>query len=238
MHRLQEGISLSSPLPELSLWTDSSDTGWGAHLEDKRLSGQWSQEELTQHINWKELKAIHLALLQFQDQLSGLTVAILSDNTTALAYLKNQGGTISPTLNSLAQEILRWAEEKDIRLIPQFVMGERNIVADVLSRTNKVLGSEWTINQEVVDNILKIWPANVDLFATAMNFRLQNYFSPVPDPQAIATDAFLQDWSGLDAYAFPPLACIRKVLNHFIKCHNIRLVLIAPRWHRANGTRI
>ena len=109
-------------------------------------------------------------------------------------------------------------------------MGEKNIVADVLSRTNRVLVSEWTLHQNVVNEILKTWPANIDLFATAMIHRLQNYFSPVQDPQAVAVDTFLQDWSSLDAYAFPPLACIRKVLSHFLKCHSVRLVLIVSLW--------
>ena len=50
------------------------------------------------------------------------------------------------------------------------------------------------------------------------------------DPQAIAVDAFLQDWSNGDHYAFPPFAVIRKVLNKFRGSRNCRMTLVAPWW--------
>ena len=75
-------------------------------------------------------------------------MAVHSDNTSALSYLKEaQGGTISNVLNTEAQKILRWTEKAQISLRPQFIIGEKNVLADTLSRTNKVVGSEWTLNQ-------------------------------------------------------------------------------------------
>ena len=59
-------------------------------------------------INARELLAVQLGLRQFQSSLQGRTVAVFCDNTTAVAYLRKEGGTRSPLLNSLAQEILRW----------------------------------------------------------------------------------------------------------------------------------
>ena len=38
------------------------------------------------------------------------------------------------------------------------------------------------------------------------------YFSPYRDPQSAGTDAFLQSWDGLQAYAFPPFAIVPRVL--------------------------
>ena len=52
--------------------------------------------------------------------------------------------TLSPALNAVAQRILRWAERLNISLIPQFVPGRNNVVADALSRPDQVLGSEWS----------------------------------------------------------------------------------------------
>ena len=69
-------------------------------------------------------------------------MAVFSDNTTAVSYLRRQGGLLSPLLNSVAQRILRWAEGQEILLVPQFVMGKVNVVADALSRPNQILGSE------------------------------------------------------------------------------------------------
>ena len=79
----------------------------------------------------------------------GRVVAVFSDNMTAVAYLRRQRGTLSPALNAVAQRILRWAEQLDIVLIPQFVPGRSNVVADALSRPDQVLGSEWMLHQEV-----------------------------------------------------------------------------------------
>ena len=48
-----------------------------------------------------------------------------------------------PALNVVAQHILRWAERLNVILMPQFVPGRNNVVADALSRPDQVLGSEW-----------------------------------------------------------------------------------------------
>ena len=54
------------------------------------------------------------------------------------------GGTRSPLLNSLAQEILRWTESLSIRLAPQFLPGSNNVLADALSRPHQLPHSEWS----------------------------------------------------------------------------------------------
>ena len=87
------------------------------------------------------------------------------------------------------------------------------MVADALSCPDQVLGSEWTLHQEVFDSLRKWWPVMVDLFATSLNHHLSVYFAPMSDPMAAVTDAMLQDWDHLQAYAFPPVAMIRAVLN-------------------------
>ena len=50
-------------------------------------------------------------------------------------------------LNQEAQHLLYWAESMDLSLVPQFIVGAQNVVADSLSRRNRVLGSEWTLAQ-------------------------------------------------------------------------------------------
>ena len=104
------------------------------------------------------------------------------------------------------------------------------MIADSLSRKGQIIGSEWTLCQDVVDKLLRTWPANVDLFATSMNFRLPVYFSPLADPMSAGTDAFLQTWDHLQAYAFPPFAIIRQVINKVRASHNLQVTLIAPFW--------
>ena len=73
-----------------------------------------------------------------------------------------------------------------------------------LSRKNQVISSEWTLCGEAFRHHLRLWPATFGLFATSLNHRLPVYFSPMVDPQSAGTDAMLQSWDGLQAYAFPP----------------------------------
>ena len=85
---------------------------------------------------------------------------------------------MSPALNLEAQRILRWAEDHDMVLVPQFILGKNNVLADSLSRQNQVIGSEWTLYQEVVDRLIRRWPATIDLFAMSLNYLLPVYFTP------------------------------------------------------------
>ena len=228
--QLREGVSLSLPAPDVSFYSDASDVGWGALVGEHHASGLWSPHQKTLSINLRELLAVQYGLKAFEHLLVGLSVAVFCDNTTTVAYLRRSGGTFSSTLNATAREVLLWAESHRVRLLPQFIMGLSNVTADALSRPNQVIGSEWTLHQEVVDQLVHKWPAVIDLFATSLTARLPVYFSPESDPRAAGTDALLQPWDDLQAYAFPPIAIIRRVLLKLRSSKNCELTLIAPFW--------
>ena len=158
--------------------------GWGANLPDQFASGTWSKEESLLSINARELLAVEKGLLHFAEVLSQKNVALFCDNTTAISYLRRQGGTHSPLLNSIAQRILRWAEGMGISLMPQFVLGIHNVVADALSRPGQIVGCEWSLSQEVFVDLRKRWPVTIDLFATSLNRKCCVYFPTVWDPMA------------------------------------------------------
>ena len=198
-------MSLCQVSPDLHFW---SDVGWGAHLDRQIASGLWDSRQAVLSINARELLAIKLGLHQFQSSLQGRTVAVFCDNTTAVAYLRKEGGTRSPLLNTLAQAILRWSESLSIRLAPQFLPGSNNVLANALSRPHQLPPSEWSLNMTVFRSLSRLWPVQIDLFVTSANHRCSIYFSPFRDPLSAGTDAFLQSWDGLQAYAFPPVAII------------------------------
>ena len=62
------------------------------------------------------------------------------------------------------------------------------------------------------------------------NHRCSIYFSPFQDPMSAGTDAFLQSWNGLQAYAFPPVAIIPRVLAKLRASSGTELTLVAPHW--------
>ena len=204
--------------------------GLGVSLGSDHLSGWWSRDVSLYSINHRELLAIFLAIRGFLPLLRGQTVSLFTDNTSALSYLRKEGGTRSSTLNEVAQATLRLCESSDLRLLPQFVPGCLNVLADSLSRRGQVLGSEWTLHQEVCRDLFRLWPVTVDLFATSFNHRLQVYFSPMADPQAAVVDALDQSWDNLQAYAFPPFGLLQKVLSKVRGSHNLELTLIVPCW--------
>ena len=82
-----------------------------------------------------------------------------------------------------------------------------------LSRPDQIQGSVWTLHMEVFLELRRQWPVMIDLFATSANHRCSIYFLPFRDPQAMRTNALLQSWDHLQAYAFPPWAMIPQVLH-------------------------
>ena len=228
--RLSLGVSLCQVSPDLHFWSDASDVGWGAHLDRQVASGLWDSHQAALSINARELIAVKLGLHQFQSSLRGRTVAVFCDNTTAVAYLRKEGGTRSPLLNSLAQEILRWTESLSIRLAPQFLPGSNNVLVDALSCPHQLPHSEWSLNMTVFQSLRRLWPVQIDLFATSENCRCSIYFSPFQDPMSAGIDTFLQSWNGLQAYAFPPLAIIPRVLAKLWASSGTELTLVALHW--------
>ena len=176
-----------------------------------------------------ELKAIFYVLKEMESEVTGKTVAIFADNTTALAYIRKQGGTRSWKLFRLVETMLIWAEEREITLVPRYIEGKKNSVADTLSRKGQVVQTEWTLNMQVCRTLWRLWGRpQIDAFATTLTKRLDSYFAPHIDPNALGVDALIQKWDHLDLYAFPLYAIIRKVVNKVKESKNCRMTLIAP----------
>ena len=207
------GVRFGTPAPDLHLYSDASSSGWGAHLLDQNVSGVWSAQEKLLHINLLEMKALFLALQAFQEDVAGHHVTAMCDNSTVVAYINKQGGTVSRPLCLLTSRLLRWTESFDVHLEARYLPGESNVLADVLSRRGQVVGTEWSLHPQVARALLRAWGnPSIDLFATCLNAKLPLYCSLVPDPQAVFEDAFRHPWDDLDLYAFPPFALVGRVI--------------------------
>ena len=86
-HKRDERHRPSSQDHSIQLFTDTSNEGWGAHLEQTSTKGLWSDRGIRLHINVLELKAISLALQRFKDQCLNQTVLVATDNPTVVAYI-------------------------------------------------------------------------------------------------------------------------------------------------------
>ena len=90
------GVRFGTPAPDLHLYSDASCSGWGAHLLDQHVSGVWSDQDKLLQINLLEMKALFLALQSFREDVIGLHVTVMCDNSTVVAYVNKQGDTVSP----------------------------------------------------------------------------------------------------------------------------------------------
>ena len=225
------GVRFGTPAPDLHLYSDASSSGWGAHLLDQNVSRVWSAQEKLLHINLLEMKALFLALHAFQEIVSGHHVTAMCDNSTVVAYVNKQGGTVSRPLCLLTSRLLRWAESFDVHLEARYLPGESNVLADVLSRRGQVVGTEWSLHPQVARALLRTWGnPSIDLFATCLNAKLPLYCSLVPDPQAVFEDAFRHPWDDLDLYAFPPFALVGRVIARVHQSSRVAMTLVAPLW--------
>ena len=86
----------------LIIASDASLLGWGTTCDGQPAQGQWSTLEVSHHINYLELLAAFYALQTFAVNAQNLHVQLKLDNSTAISYLSNMGGSKSDSLNCTA----------------------------------------------------------------------------------------------------------------------------------------
>ena len=193
--------------------------------------GLWSDQETSLHINILEMKALFLALQTFQDVVTNQRVTAMCDNSTVVAYVCKQGGTVSDTLYELTGQLLRWTEAHNVLLEARYLPGQSNVLADLLSRRNQVLAAEWSpapTGSEEDHPHLGI-PDNRPI-RKHLNAKLPLYCSLIPDPQAVFEDSLRHPWNHLDVYAFPPFGLVDRVVARVRETPNLSITLIAPFW--------
>ena len=88
------------------IFTEASKEGWGAHLNERTARGTWSLLESKLRINYLELKAVFLALKEFQDLCIHKIVLVETHNTTVVSYINKDGGMRSGPFCALLWRIL------------------------------------------------------------------------------------------------------------------------------------
>ena len=94
----------------------------------------------------------------------------MCNNAVTVAYIKNEGGTLSYTLMQLTLRLLEWCDRKAITLVPVHLPGVHNVKEDSLSRVGQTLNTEWTVAMERLRPVFAKWgEPQVDLFPTFAN---------------------------------------------------------------------
>ncbi|XP_006822422.1 uncharacterized protein LOC102810112 [Saccoglossus kowalevskii] len=152
--------------------------------------------------------------------------SLASDRQQLSSVVHQQGGgTHSPTLSKLAEEILLWCLENQVEQSAHHLLEIHNSAADALSQRIRFKNTEWQIPQWVADRLFRLWDGpRIDLLANHQNVKLPMYVSLLPETSAFTTDALSISWSHIDAYAFPPFHLVTSVEPTCI------LTLVAPSW--------
>ena len=222
------GKSIAVGNPDLTIYSDASLTGWGAALNGALARGPWKEEDRHRHINELELLAALFALQSFTARASNVTIQLMLDNRTAVAYVNKSGGTRSEKLRIIASEIVHWCEDRGITLSAVYLPGALNVLADRLSRM-RLDASDWKLNPDLFRRLQSLWSPQVDLFASRWNRQLDQFVSWHHQPEAMAVDAFSLNWGLFLGYAFPPFGLIQRCLNK-IRKDRAEMILVAPVW--------
>ncbi len=224
------GVSMLTFVATDHLYTDASMVGWGAHLDNEQVSGLWSEDERLLHINILEFQAVLNAIRHWQHRLRNRRLLISTDNATVAAYVNKLGGTHSRSLLSLTFEFYVLVDSIPLQVRATHIPGALNVVADALSRPGEPSPTEWQLNPLVFRFVCdRLHRPLVDLFATRFNHQLPVFVSPIPDPLAFHHDSLALNWDGMDAYAYPPIALVPRILAK-IRQSVCRIILIAPLW--------
>ena len=93
---LTSGIPIRPFQADLTIFSDASRQGWGAHMGDSKISGTWTLTDRKLHMNCLEFKAVTHALQHWAPLLQGRQVMVATDNSTVVSYITKQGGLAPP----------------------------------------------------------------------------------------------------------------------------------------------
>ena len=160
----------------------------------------------------------------------GINVKVLSDSTTAIAYIIELGISRSEFFHRITKQIWELAEKKHINITAALIPGHKNINADRESR-DLSYNLELMLCPKSLHKALKIliFNSEVDMFASNENYQFQTYFSYKADPKAKALDTFTVSWHSLKFFAFPPFLVISKTLKK-IKAEKAEGILVVSYW--------
>ena len=216
--------------PSFIIETDASNLGWGAVLGKDKIGGQWTNEEKEKHINYLELLAIDFALHSFREKIKNNHVKVLTDNSTAVAYINNMRGTKSLNCNKISRNIWLWCIENGIWLSCSHIPGKSNIEADKKSRLFNDQ-TEWKLKETIFQKITeKGGIPDIDLFASRLNFQIKKFCAWKSDPLASFIDAFTLNWNDFNSvYIFPPFSLLGSCVQK-IRMEKAKGIVIAPLW--------
>jgi len=211
------------------VYSDASDTAAGActvEVENKIFHRMWNSQEVLESSTWRELKAIELALLSFQNVFTGKNLNWHTDNQNCVRIV--QSGSMKEKLQVIAMSIFSVCMQKGISLNIQWIPRIQNTQADYISRI--VDHEDWgIISVEFFNFMNDLWgPYSIDRFASSINTKLPRFNSLFWDVNSEAVDTFTQNWYGENNWLVPPIFSVVRAIKHLVVC-KAKGTLIVPK---------
>ena len=107
--------------------TDASLIGWGAVCNAVTAQGSFTPSDVYYaegNINVLELLAVKYGLQSFASIIKNRHILVRCDNSTAVSYISNMGGTHSRLCNAVAKEIWLWTMTQGVWLTITHIPGK------------------------------------------------------------------------------------------------------------------
>ena len=226
----RNGRPIFSPVETAYLHTDSSSFGWGAVLNDHREArGFWPRADLDEHITFKELKAVRLAVETFLPQLRCRRVLLHEDNQAVVAILTKLTSR-SPALMNELRKLWHIMDENDITIRPRYIQSAANIWADRLSR--ELDDADWRLHPRLFRQLDKQYQHTIDRFASGENAQLPRFNSRWLEPRTEAVDCLrLPDsqWRAENNFCHPPWDLLDDLVLK-LQRSGAAATVVAPLW--------
>ena len=217
-------MPLDLPHPDLILYTDASDSGLG-RLSQLRTPVRLVVSDLFSVFH-RELLATFLAVERFLPLLCRQSVALFNVNSTALSYLRKEWG------NTFCHS-MRWPRRffGYAKSIPSAFYPNSSQQIDCLADSQPELSNP-RLRMDFVQG-----GVSGALSSVACDGRSLCHFSHPSSsgvllssggPSAASTNAMLQPWDHLQAYAFPPFGLIPRLLAKVRPSLGLEMTLVAP----------
>jgi hypothetical protein len=150
----------------LEVQTDASNQGFGIWFQGFLHQGKWDSTTAGLHINVLETTALcHFLAFILPKSSKPCNILWRIDNTTALAYVKKEGGMCSPLVLAEAEKALMLVQQMFVRILPVYIPTVENILADAASRFQEI--PDWRLHPNVFQAIAARWNLPViNLFAS------------------------------------------------------------------------
>jgi len=169
--------------------------------------------------------------------IEGGRLAMLGDNTFAVAYLRRGGGA-NPWATAMVQRTFHLLIVYNAELIAvSHLPGCLNVGPDAISRLVNYKG-DWALKETVQRYVAQWMKANglpspsAEVFASAMNHHFDRWCSRFREPGCTWVNFFSESWEGEICWVNPPFGMWLRTWFH-MQAHTVNGYVVIPHWSEA-----